>query len=680
MIKINQLYIKVNTADESFEFRDTFSDKLNVITSYSNTKGKSTIGEAILFCLGLEEILGNRNERAIKPVLRSLIEKEGEEKTVIQSDIFLEIENTDKKIITIQRSPVHNNRNVKLVSVYENLLEEVTSKECTFTDYFVHDGGAAKNIRGFHAFLERFIGYNLPSVSTYEGSTVSLYIQTVVSCFYIEQKKGWMNILATMPTYFKIKEPKRRVLEYVLGLSVLETEKKYNLAKAKLKETETEWKILCHSIISRLQKKGGFNVEGLQEKPYIIPENQNLVIYLMNEDNKVRIEKIIDEIDINIGELNNISEPIIENRHEALNRELHELNQLLENFSLKLIEAHSEYALEKEQIESIQIRIDSIRKDLGENKDLKKLIQLGSLENTSIAKSKCPTCGQKIDDTLFEQSGDLKIMTIDESINYLNNEKSMLEFSYIAQLDLVRSKEELINKLENRIESISDRIRFVKSDLISNNKAISQSHINQIVSLEIEKKSIMELESDVNELWTKLIATGKQWGIDKENFSKLPSNFINDNDKRILKEFNEEFKRLLAIFKFESTTISNICIDEYNYLPSVDGFDLYADSSASDTIRIMWAYIIALQKISMLHGNNFGFLLFDEPAQQNADISSAKELMKELLKLSESQQVFVLYKMEKTDGLLDELPNESFKRIHADKHIISCVKPKQELK
>lgn len=216
MIKMNQLYIRVNTADEVLEFRDTFDSGLNIISSYTNTKGKSTIGETILFCLGLEEILGHKNERAIKPVLRSLIEKNGEEKIVVQSDIYLEIENSHGDVITIQRSPKHNDRKVKLVSVYNSTLDEVVNKECSFTDYFVHDGGAAKNLRGFHAFLEKFIGLELPTVSTYDGDTVPLYIQTIASCFYIEQKKDGRISLQQCLIIIKLRTRKNGCLNMCL--------------------------------------------------------------------------------------------------------------------------------------------------------------------------------------------------------------------------------------------------------------------------------------------------------------------------------------------------------------------------------------------------------------------------------------------------------------------------------
>jgi len=44
-MKINRVYIEVHTDKNMFRFDECFSKGLNVITSYENTVGKSTIGE-----------------------------------------------------------------------------------------------------------------------------------------------------------------------------------------------------------------------------------------------------------------------------------------------------------------------------------------------------------------------------------------------------------------------------------------------------------------------------------------------------------------------------------------------------------------------------------------------------------------------------------------------------------
>lgn len=674
-MKINQLYIRVNTACDIFEFSKSFSEKLNVITSFTNTKGKSTIGEAILFCLGLEEILGNKNEQALKPVLRTKIEKDNEEHAVIQSDIYLEIENKNNEVITILRSPKNNSRNVKLVSVYNSDLDCVLSGGCDYKDYYVHDGGAAQNEKGFHFFLANFIGFTLPMVATYGGSSVPLYMQTLASCFYIEQKRGWTNILSTLPTYYKIKEVKRRVIEYVLGLSVLETEKEYSIAKIKLKAKKSEWEEKVKALNFKIQSKPGLSIKGLNVKPHIITQSELINIYYNDEEGQsFRIEDKIEQINFLLKELNNIKEPTVENRSNSLKQELIELNRLIEEFSLKRSDANQEYVIEKDQLDSILTRIGSIDKDLEKNKDLKKLMNLGSFENTSLSHSKCPTCGNSIDDTLFEQDTELKIMSIDASIKYLANEKKMLEYSQVAQRKLICSIKTLIFQYDERISNISERLRIVKSDLISNNKAISESHIQRIVDLELEKKRISEIILDSNRLWLELDQIGKEWAQAKDDFIKIPKDYLTQNDKIIIKTLNKEFKDLLVDFNFGSTTIGNINIDKYNYLPSIEKYDLQSDSSASDTVRIVWAYIVALQKVARQYGKSFGFLFMDEPAQQNTDIKDAKELLKKLYELSEVQQVFVFYKLEKNDGVLDVLVDKEYKRIHADDFIISATK------
>lgn len=670
MIKINELYIRVHTATDIMEFREEFSSCMNIITSYSNTKGKSTIGESILFCLGLEEILGHKNKKAVKPVLRSKIEYHGKEYDVVQSDIFLEVENNLGEINTLKRSPLSNERNTKLVSVFNTKLVNVLNDSCEFEDYYVHDPGAAKNIRGFHKYLQSFIGLELPEVATYDGKSTKLYIQTLASCFYIEQKKGWMNVLATLPTYYRIKDVKKRVLEFIMGLSVLETERRYNICKARLRDTENEWELVIKNIISRVKKLQGITIQGIKKNPHVIDEEEMYHLKIdIDEEEEKELDKYLEELRTQINELNNKKEPTIGNRSEALNRELNDLDELFKKFSIQKKDVQQNYLLEKEQLESIIHRLDNVNKDLSEYKDLNKLIKLGSLEDVSIAKSQCPTCGQVVDETLFEQNDKLKIMNIEESIVHLKSEKKMLEFSKDAQQINVNSQKELLSKIEDRISNITKRIRVVKSDLISNNKAISQSHIHKIVELEMEINKLDLLLSDVSEMWNELKSIGEQWKEDKAALAEIPSDFITEQDREILRMLKSKFKELLEVFKFESTNIESIQINDYNYLPTVKGFDLQSDSSASDTIRIIWAYITAIQYVANRYGNSLGFLVFDEPAQQNTDLSSAKELLKELIKLSNEQQIFVFYKLE-SDDIFKGLNENDYKRIHTEDYLI----------
>lgn len=674
-MKINRVYIEVHTEKNKFLFDECFSGGLNIITSYENTVGKSTIGEAILFCLGMEEVLGFKNEKAVKPVLRSniSINKGGESYPVIQSDIYVEVEQ-DGNIISIRRSPKHNSRSSKLISVYESELCNALQHKVDCTDYYVHDPGSAVNMRGFHAMLTRFLGLELPEVSDYDGGSTILYIQTLASCFYIEQKQGWRGILATLPTYYGIKDVKRRVVEYVLGLSVFQTEKEYNTQKAIINNLNSEWNQIIGKISYQIRKINGLAITNVEDKPFVITDEAPELTINVN-DEVMDLMEYKDRVLNDLSKLMSCKEPIIENQSKALKREIEELNKLDVRFQRELNDSLFEVSIEKEQLDTINNRLANINQEMTSYKELYKLKNMGSLEVLKISQSICPTCGQSIDGVIFDQDAELNIMSISDSITHLDNERKMLEFSLNNQKEIVDNLKSRNEKLNERLDEIRARIRIVKSDLVSNNKSVSESYIQKIIALQIESEKLKDIICDIEGSYNQLKTISKKWVHAKSELEKLPTNFVNEHDKTVLSKFKKEFTKILGLIKFESIEINNITINEHSYLPNVSGFDLYADSSASDTIRIIWAYIVALQKISLEYGHNLGFLLMDEPAQQNTDLSSSRQLLNQLRELAKKQQVFMLYKLESEESdteLFKGIDSKEYVRFHSDVPFISA--------
>lgn len=77
-------------------------------------------------------------------------------------------------------------------------------------------------------------------------------------------------------------------------------------------------------------------------------------------------------------------------------------------------------------------------------------------------------------------------------------------------------------------------------------------------------------------------------------------------------------------------------------LPMIDGFDMKFDSSASDNIRIIWSFTMALLQTSIENnGNHPGVIIFDEPAQHSIVTSDMDSLIKSVLELNESSQVIM---------------------------------------
>ncbi|PFD08246.1 hypothetical protein CN269_31030, partial [Bacillus thuringiensis] len=73
---------------------------------------------AIYYCLGIEELIGGKKEKALKPVFRKILEHNGKEIPVLESNFYLEIQNKEQKIVTIYRSANKQNYDSNLITLY----------------------------------------------------------------------------------------------------------------------------------------------------------------------------------------------------------------------------------------------------------------------------------------------------------------------------------------------------------------------------------------------------------------------------------------------------------------------------------------------------------------------------------------------------------------------------------
>lgn len=212
MLQINRIKVLIRSTNGNYGFDESFRSGLNFIASEDNTCGKSSVLAAIYYCLGMEEIIGGKGEKVLTSVYKNTIEDGNETWSVLESGLFLEIFN-GSNAITIYRSTKMENRDSKLVTIFDSTINEINSPETAREDMYVHMPNAAINQKGFHAFLEHFIGLELPIVPTTDDKERKLYLQLIFSCMFIEQKRGWADIFSGMPI-LGIKDAKIRVYSW----------------------------------------------------------------------------------------------------------------------------------------------------------------------------------------------------------------------------------------------------------------------------------------------------------------------------------------------------------------------------------------------------------------------------------------------------------------------------------
>ena len=184
------------------------------------------IGVAIRKKIAESKIQGAENEA--KKILE-LANKEAENKK--KEEIFKAKEQIIKERQELEqeireRRGEIQKQETRIIQKEENLdkKEETLEGKCNLSEYYIHSSGSATSQKGFHAFLEKFIGWKLPEVPTYDDKDRKLYLQTIFPAMFIEQKRGWSGLLNTIPN-FGVKDVKRKVIEYILNLDIIENER-----------------------------------------------------------------------------------------------------------------------------------------------------------------------------------------------------------------------------------------------------------------------------------------------------------------------------------------------------------------------------------------------------------------------------------------------------------------------
>jgi len=123
--------------------------------------------------------------------------------------------------------------------------------------------------------------------------------------------------------------------------------------------------------------------------------------------------------------------------------------------------------------------------------------------------------------------------------------------------------------------------------------------------------------------------------------SELPADRLTDRDRAKLVLMGELVREQAASYGFSTFPPSELEISHESYRPQREGFEIGFEMSASDTIRLKWAYQLALLEVARTaETHHAGLVIFDEPQQQKtAKISFKKLLDRAALARASRQQV-----------------------------------------
>lgn len=651
--RLQLLRLRASTPDGMYGADVRFETGLNVLWA-DNTMGKSTCIQGMIYVLGLERMLSPRREIPLPHAMTSYLTNDsGKDIRVLQSDIWLELENASGVTITVHR-PVLSGFDDRLITVSHGPLLTEPGQPYREQKFFVRDPGAAQREDGFHHFLEQFFGWRLPTVRGYEKDEIKLYLETVFPMFWVEQKSGWSSIPAAIPSYFRIKEVHKRAVEFILALDAYDLELQRERLNERLNALMREWEIRWNELAQHLGRSGA-RIDSLSQRPTADAESlANGFISVATQTGWIPLDEHLHNLRERLASLTDHEVPTVAENASAIEAQLAETANLADGLNRDRLMIKQVDEIKRTDIEALERRINTLKEDLAKNQDVQKLQRFSGVQ-WSLSPDRCPTCEQALHDHLLSQTALASIMPIEDNITYIKSELSMFEGIFHREKQEAKEREGRLAQLTRDLNDAYYRIRTLRADLVAPGGSASASVIQEKLVIERKMKDADELQNAFDQVSTALEELSRSYGEILKARSELPDDELSDSDKAKLTKLSELLRHQARQFGFSTFAPEELSISSDTYRPEKEGFEIGFETSASDAIRLKWAYQLALLETASTEPTNHpGLLVFDEPRQQSSSRISFEQLLRRAAS-SKGRQQQVIFSTSEDLKVLSEI-------------------------
>jgi len=640
---IESVLIRVETEKEIYLRFVPFRNEDGTIKDFSmiygeNTLGKSTFIQSVIFGLKGEELYGPRQKDILsfKDLFRIHYKRK-----VVQAQVYLQLFNNGDRVVIVRNAldwndPVSVFWGVELQedSNLERLLHESRSKAF----YKIRKD---KNIRGNETYQEFLFAFmNITPITDGDSDTTDedsettgdvkllFYIQNLMPLFVIQQE-AWYDIQAINPRY-GLKDIKKTAFEVLLGFSGTEViTARHELEKllSLLKQKTTSLSDI-NDVIGMIALKDTQLIE--QE----ITRAQAEII---------KHEHNIEMLESGSSERNNVFTEI-RNRFRVSSMKVRRYRELMQSLET--------------EIEEYNFFIHKILNDIERNdklKTAKKIVGilpviscphcLSALSidvDQELESGNCGLCGNPFK-SIPEAQSDQYLGYLKDELKDFNRLKEIKEkeksdlynkvvMAELEQAELKRMMDDFEEKLKPRslqeYNFHSREVGKLQNTITHLNK--DKEIIERYEKLLVEK---VALEKEIKDKRAYIKGIEKQKEKDEEkikyfekafkaNLKKLNFLKLGLDEKKIIDEKKKEGipqdDELEAIY-------GEIKIDRFDYLPKLEGRNLYYLTSSSGLIRIILSYYVGLLKTALHFKDSVHhpfLLIMDEPRQQNLDIKA----------------------------------------------------------
>ena len=640
MIYISQICVAGKAEAGSFEGVMNLHEGLQIVAA-DNGFGKSLAARAIAWSVGAEVLFGRPDDDPTffsHAVLDHLDLPQAKKTRVIASECSITLRrSTTGESIVLTRDILGGERGVV------RLTEISPRGESRHSTLLARQGTMKEEHAGLQRFLFDWFGWPRKRVATYQGPPSDIYLENLLPLFYIEQKHGWTGVQRTQVTRYRQQQIREAALEFHLGAeNAIDIRLAKNLAaqrEAALRDSARLLATRVNAVIGRHGWTAEWSAEGtiahiearwarrpIREE---LLSSANVDLAKEMEILRARVSALQTRLTSGSIDANNISAPAGASQQVIeLKQRRHEINAELGGLRLQAMQS-------SDLLTSIEHRLKSAE-------DVRRMKSTGVGRLTY---AECPTCHHELDPSLFELASHA-VDSISTHIDALKRDREMMR----KNRDGIVAA---ISRVDAEARETDVRFRDAERALLMVNEAVGtvREQIAAIASeLTSAQRALDRLSDTASEIGTLQIEVDDWLGEVRRVRAAIESTPA-DLDERLI-ALRRNLQQYLLKLGHEAVTIHNVetlRLDE-SYEPLLDGKSLLHLGAGSDVARMVAAYSLALAAASSeVGGHHPGFVVMDEPLQQNPDKKHrdlfVKTLREDLSQASGFQTLIFTYLM-----------------------------------
>jgi hypothetical protein len=433
-----------------------------------------------------------------------------------------------------------------------------------------------------------------------------------------------------------------------------------------LSSLQDRWQVRRRDVLERAGP--GTQIGNIPKEPNgAFAEGPEIAIEVLQGDDWVSLDAAVAELRAELASLEKLETPATEAAAPEIERELRATRERLEQLNVRLESIRQEWMTSRDDANAISQRIEALRADLIRNQDALKLERLGSLLGRAASEHVCPTCHQELTAELLP-SVPVAAMAVEENITFIRSQLDLCEASLGASTQQVDELRSLYLAVSEQVSATQQRIRELRQALTQPANIPSRTLIEQIVRLQGRINRLISAREAVDEMLDELHEIAQQYAVTSAELRVMKDQDMSSTDNQKLGDFQQELQRQLSLYGFISFPPSEIRLSDDNFRPVVslgtDGEtreqELGFEISASDSVRLKWAYYLALLgTATRYNANHLELLVFDEPAQHAMEVRSLEAFLRYAMNYSGGRaQIITAVTSEKASEFIDNLAEE----------------------